>query len=428
MTGYERPGIGFFHPVICSQAGAGAVRDSWYAAVGQGGDAMRPTTERWFLVGLGMLTTVAATTFLVVRPMPWPAWLLGASEAATPLAVRDSGLPQTFLVTPGDGRITIVWPSGDRADRYQVEAVDEADNPVAQPCLPAVTSTSVSSMCVISNVRNGGAYVVTVRPAKDADTATPPRLVRVVPRPAILAAPSTVAWFDASDYDYVEPDHPGSIRIGSRVVRLRDKSSHHFDASQPDPARQPTFGQLGRLPALDLDGDDVLIADGRSFPSGGRPSTVVAVAAQDDPAPESTCFRNLLAWGTAELAQARVLHKGCRTSRAFAETWGTFAGQEPTQPWPIGRPAVVSAVFDASATSVRLNGAAFYRWEAPATQRMNTVLSDGAQIGGASWDLSAGWLGRIGEVVVFDRVLTAAELTAVEGYLSTKWQVPLDQQ
>ena len=168
--------------------------------------------------------------------------------------------------------------------------------------------------------------------------------------------------------------------------------------------------------------------DGRPFPSGNTPSTVFVVAAQDDPSPETACWHNLVSWGVNEIGQGRVLYKGCHTSLAFAETFGTWQDQHPTQTWPTGRAAVLSAVFDSAGVSLRLNGADSYRWDAPASQRMKTVAAESALLGGATWEPAAGWVGRIGEVVVFDRVLTLAELQTVEKYLATRWQVVIDQR
>jgi hypothetical protein len=253
-------------------------------------------------------------------------------------------------------------------------------------------------VCVISGLRNGARYLVTVRPTAEAGTTISTRLLRAIPQPAILSSLDTMVWFDASDYATIKSDRPGPVRIGSRVVELRDKSPHHFDATQPETAREPTLGQLGGAPALLFDGNDILSVDGRSFPLGNQPSTVVVVAAQDDPAPETSCFHNLLSWGAGEGGQARILYKGCHTSLAFAETGGTDVEQHPTRPWPIGRPAVMSAVVDGAGTSVRLDGVPSYQWAAPTSPDMNAISTSGVRVGGTGWDPDARWVGRIGEV------------------------------
>jgi hypothetical protein len=236
-----------------------------------------------------------------------------------------------------------------------------------------------------------------------------------------------VVWLDAADYATIKSQHSGPARIGSRVVGLSDKSPRHLDAVQLDGTREPALGQLGRLPALIFDGNDMLRLDGRALPAGNRPSTVLAVAAQDDPSGEASCFRTLLSWGTSKRAQGRVLHKACQTTLAFAETYDTWPDQRPTKSWPTGRPVVMSAVFDSAGVSVRLDGAPSYRWDASPSDRMNTVAAQDAQVGGAVWAAdNGGWMGRIGEVIIFDRLLTPPVLTAMEKYLTTKWQLAAD--
>lgn len=390
-----------------------------------------PATDRWLLPAVGVLTTVATATFLVVRPVSLPQWLPGAPSARLGTAAGGAGsgrsVPQTFLVTAGDGKITVTWPSVDGVDRYRVDAVNEVDTPESSPCRPIQTDASAGSGCVIAGLRNGAPYLVTVRPADESDTSVPARLVRAVPRPAILASRNAVVWLDAADYATVKSQHNGPARIGSRVVGLSDKSPRHLDAVQLDSTREPALGQLGRLPALLFDGNDMLRLDGRALPAGNRPATVLVVAAQDDPSGTTSCFRSVLSWGTSKRAQARVMHKGCQTTLAFAETYDTWDVQQPTKSWPTGRAAVLTAVYDSAGVTVRLDGALSYRWDAVPSDRTNTVAAQDGQVGAAAWEAdNAGWVGRIGEVVIFDRLLTPPELTTMEKYLATKWQLAAD--
>lgn len=386
--------------------------------------------DRWVLSAIGALVTAATVTLLIVRPVPLPPWLPGAaltSSARTTGTSRDLGLPQPFTVTPGDRKITVMWRSADGMDRYRVEVTNVADTPTTPatlPCRRITTGVANTSGCVISDVRNGADHLVTVRPADESGSSPPPRIVRVVPRPASLGLGSTVLWLDAGDYATMRPEHAGPVWIGSRVAELRDKSLRRLRATQPDSARRPIVGQLGRLPALVFAGGGILSVSGGSLPAGGSPSTVFVVAAQDDPSPEVTCFHTLLAWGARQTGGARALHKGCRTSLAFADTYGTHTAQRPTQAWSIGQAAVMSAVFDGTGTAVRLNGIPSYRWEATSSWEVDTIATGDAHLGCANWDLTAGWIGRIGEAIVFDRVLPPEELVTVEKYLGTRWQVP----
>jgi hypothetical protein len=386
--------------------------------------------DRWLLAAIGTLATIVSMAFLLIRPVPLPDWLPGAQppgwavvSAGDPLR---HGLARPFIVTPGDGQITVSWPSGEGLGPFRADAVAEDEAPTVFPCRQVSSSSADTSTCVVSGLHNGTSYLVSVHPADGADGSVPTRMARAVPRPALMASPAAVAWLDASDYDTIKPDQNETARIGSKVAALNDKSPHHYEARQPEAAREPTLGQLGKQPALLLDGEDVLSMDDSGFPAGNTPSTVLVVAAQDDPSGDVTCFHNLLSWGTDGFGQARILHKGCGTSLAYAETWGTYIDQRPTKSWPVGQAALVTADFDETGTSVRLNGAFSYRWQAPASRRMNTINHGGVSIGGVLWDARGGWVGRIGEIIVFNRVLTPDEQKSMEQYLASKWQLKLD--
>lgn len=385
--------------------------------------------ESRLLTLLGAAVSVAATAFLVVRPVPLPSWVPGgpATTAGAP-ETRQAAVPDprpSVSVTPGDGEITVTWPSDGATRSYRAVAVAEAGDPSGQPCRSTASPSAGSTRCVVTGVRNGVSYLVSVYAAADGSNSVPLGTFRAVPRPGLLTSADVVAWFDAGDYNMIRPTPMEPVAIGSRVLALRDKSPHHHDATQRDADRQPTIGQVGGLPALDLDGNDVLTTDDRKFPAANRPSTVVLVAAQDDPSPDTTCFRHLISWGSNLVGRARIIHKACETSLAFAETFGTWVDQQPVQSWPTGRPVVVSAVFETGGVTLRLDGALSYRWSATLQQRMNTSSGGVVSIGGAAWDPPGGWQGRIGEIVVFDRVLSATELKAAEDYLGAKWQIAL---
>jgi hypothetical protein len=55
--------------------------------------------------------------------------------------------------------------------------------------------------------------------------------------------------------------------------------------------------------------------------------------------------------------------------------------------------------------------------------RTNTLLQSTAVLGAAPWDLSAGWYGRMFEVIVIQGDISAADRDAMERYLATKWRI-----
>ena len=388
----------------------------------------RTFRKAWPLIALGAIINIATTAFLVIRPLPLPSWLPGepvtraGGAMDTPVALPD--LRHPFAVTSSDGKITVTWTASGAPRFYRAVAVAETGNPEELPCHMTIAPSEGSARCAVTGVRNGVPYLVSIFPM--GDDSTPLRTFRTVPQPAVLTSADVVAWFDASDYAAIEPNPGEPTAIGSRVVALQDKSSHQYDVQQYESKRQPTIGQMRGLPALDLDGGDVLTMDNRGFPAADSPSTVMVVAAQDDPNTELTCFHNLLSWGSDAFGRARIIHKGCGTGLAFVETFGTWIEQQPTLPWPVGQPAVLSAVFAAEGTTTRIDGARSYSWTATPQVPMDTTTDGVVSIGGAVWDALSGWQGRIGEIIVFDRVLSEAELEAVEGYLGAKWQVTLE--
>lgn len=390
----------------------------------------RPSNERMLLATLGAITSVVSTAFLIIRPVQLPTWLPGEAPAHSG-AVR--GAPATggeadnaFSVTAGDGEIAITWPIANAMDHYSAQAMAEAGVPARMPCRAVAAPSDHSTRCVVSGLRNGISYLVSVSTTHDGDTTVPLRTMRAVPQPGLLSSPDVVAWYDASDYATIQTQQGKPAAIGSKVLALHDRSPHHGTVVQDQSARQPTVGQLGRRPALVLNGNEVLTADDRTYPDDDRPATVLVVAAQDDPNSTTTCFHNLLSWGTGKPLHARIIHKGCGTPLAFAESYGTWVEQRPTQAWPTGRAAVLSAVFLGEETSVRLDGTPSYRWGKTLDQSLQTESSGVMSFGGAAWDPQGGWQGRIGEVIVFARALHPREVQAMEDYLAAKWQVPIN--
>lgn len=380
---------------------------------------------------IGTITTVTTTSFLVLGPVDLPSRMTGhqdSSADAPPVVTSLSQTAPPFTVTPGDGTVTVSWPTGTPWSRYRADALNEKDSMPAASCRPTDRGASQPPACVLSGLRNGVAYLVSVLPADSHDAAIPTRMVHATPRPAVVASKDVAVWLDPSDLTSIQAARKGPARIGSRVMVLRDRSAHRTDATQSDNGFMPTVGQLGPLPALLLNGQQTLGLSEENLPTGEAPSTVVAVAAQDDEAGEQACFHHLLAWGMPRPGRARILHKGCYTSMAFAETFGTYVDQKPTQLWPTGKGAVVSAVFQARDATVRVNGKNSYEWRAPRNATMNTAGNTGASVGGVAWDPHGGWNGRIGDVLIFDRVLSQKELRSVEDFLAAKWHLLLSPE
>ncbi|HEY6794033.1 MAG TPA: hypothetical protein VI248_05050 [Kineosporiaceae bacterium] len=361
-------------------------------------------------------TTLLMTAVLFLRP---PFGLVPAGAGGPDGTSRAPETPPSLVVVPGDGQIRVSWPE-DGGSPYHVDASPEGGG-APTPCRPVAASPPLVSTCLLTGLINGAGYLVSVYRGTGGTASLPVRTRRAVPRPALLASADTTVWLDPSNYGALGASDGRQPVLGSSVAVIRDQSAHGRMAVQAEPTRRPVLDQLGRLSALRFDGGDSLLLDARGFPN--RTSTVVVVAAQDDPRPDLSCFRHIVAWGVQKLGQARILHKGCNSAFAFAETFGTWQQQVPRLMWPTGQPAVISAVFAGDGTMARIDETESYRWNAPPDTRRTVGPGDLAAIGAAPWDLQAGWKGRIGELMVFARVLTTAEIKSVEDYLTTKWQV-----
>jgi hypothetical protein len=374
----------------------------------------------WYLsAAVAIGTSALMALLLVVRPVPLPDWLPGATRGRS-TASRPAENAPALTVYAGDQQLTVSWLSYGGND-YTVQVTPySGGSPV--PCGQVTSLQGFSYQCRFTGLTNGLRYHVSFQRA---DTKLPVRVVSAIPRPAILGTNGTRLWLDASDYQAITTADGTPAVIGSQVAWVQDESPFKHRLTAPDAQRRPTLGQLGALPALKLTGAQSLTMGTRDLPTGKKPSTVFAVAVLDDSLPARSCFRNLVGWGVAQTGAGRVLHKGCQVPFAFAETYQTFNRQAPTQIWSSGQPAVVTALFRPRDVALRMNGATSYDWQAPADLSMNTSTDGTLTLGAAPWDLNAGWLGRIGEFIIIDHALDDAQVKAIENYLSTKWQLTL---
>jgi hypothetical protein len=370
-----------------------------------------------------VITTLVVTGALFLVPLPGLPGSHPGVEATAGTAGTGSVASHSLVVVPGDRQLYVSWALDSGGTVSHADVLAEAGGGTV-PCMPQMSAPSLVASCLVTGLVNGASYLVSLHRGATGTVSLPLRTIRAVPRPKVLGSPDVAVWLDASDYRSVSTANGGRPVLGSAVSALRDRSTHGRTAVQADPARRPVLDQLGMLPALRFDGADSLLLAPQGFPD--RASTVLVVASEDDARPDVTCFRHVLAWGAPAAGQARILNKGCRTPLIFADTFNTSPLQVPTLDWPVGQPAVVSAVFATDGTSVRVDGSTSYRWKAPPAVRHvagPVRPGDSVVVGAAPWDMQAGWNGRIGELLVFDRALTPVELASVESYLLAKWRV-----
>lgn len=247
-----------------------------------------------------------------------------------------------------------------------------------------------------------------------------PRLLR--PR-ATGFSPRSIAglaqWLDAND--------AGTITLASGAVSAwADKSGNGRNASQATPANRPTTTTVNGKTAILFDG----VSDGLDFTGVARTEETWIIAAAQ--AASQTGQRQLLSDGT----DGNGLSATTASVMLFEASFGGFTeGTDRLRvQWssnastPLG-PAILSAVRSSAAGGfVYINGTQRGGAVSPFTSSFSTAKSDTmSKIGYYSPSLYQfnGW---IGEILCYNRALTASERISVERYLGSKWGIAIGPQ
>jgi hypothetical protein len=338
---------------------------------------------------------------------------LGMEQGDGSASTTPAGLSH-LTAYAGPGSIVVSWrPPPDPSYRVHTSIVD-ADTGLTPPqCVPSQFGN------VFTHLIDGDRYEIQVT-LLQGTTVIARQTVQATPHPAVLDGRTTRLWFDVSQQHDVVTQAGAAPSSGAPVRELLDLSASGTDARPAAGWNLPTLGLLNNRPALAFTGDTALAFPAAALPTGTAESTVYAAAALDDPNSGATCFAVLISWGSPNSNASREIHKGCHTSFAYADTFGTWEQATPTQPWG-GRPQTVRADFGAAAVSLWMNGKASYVWPEPAGTTLATSVSTTALLGAAPWNQHQGWRGRIGEVIVLSAPPTPAENAAITDYLTRKW-------
>ena len=203
--------------------------------------------------------------------------------------------------------------------------------------------------------------------------------------------PGLRLWLDATNADSLIVDEQGRVS--------RWQSATGVTAAQTDPAQQPVRATdpLSGLPVLRFDGLD----DWLSFQLLNDARTVFVVAREDAHATRS--FRAVL----GETATTDFTRGGDRV--LYFHPHSAFAGEDAI---------------------ARINGSAVNPTAARWPESLCLVTSVAARrlqaslIGSDRFVADRNWHGDIGEVLVYNRRLSAAEVDDVEAWLMAKWALP----
>ncbi len=215
-------------------------------------------------------------------------------------------------------------------------------------------------------------------------------------------------WLDASDLSTITKD-------GSNLIsQIDDKSGNGYHATQGTGANQPTWvdnQQNGKAIArFDGSADHLILPSGLyDIPTG--PNTIFAVAKQD-------------ADGAAERVLTMAVNNSTRYCLLFEDTANSLGFVNNTSFDRITIGGATTTNFNAvygrrsgTTQAIAFNGGS----ENTETTAVNGPGINQAIIGATGNGLAAFLNGDIGEILVYDRSLSEAEITLVIAYLLYKW-------
>jgi hypothetical protein len=263
-----------------------------------------------------------------------------------------------------------------------------------------------------------------------------PRLLR--PRAASGFDPRSItgllAWYDVADMSTLAQNSNGTTAASAEndpVGYLKDKGPNGYHMTQSTNNARPLLklaAQSGR-PALLFDGNDDFLINTNNFLNGLRPSAAfIGQRQSDNPLNRTNQLHAVCSAGRSGAAGERIYNGGLRNTFNAGTVNHVFITGGNTR-----RNGAASLDTGTAPTAFSIATGA----DGPAG---NTVLvqnsGDGVilgaardgvgSIGGGGAVQLAFWLsGRIGEVILYNRVLTLAERQALERYLSGKWGITL---
>jgi FtsP/CotA-like multicopper oxidase with cupredoxin domain len=235
-----------------------------------------------------------------------------------------------------------------------------------------------------------------------------------VPRPAF--APTAIsnlqAWYDATNTASI-------TKTGTSVTAWSDASGHRNTLSQATASLEPAYTATGidNLGSLTFNGAPYMVGSNASFSTSlFNESTVFVVSNQSSATQTSS-----VAWSGSYLADPRWSLRLSEGGVSHFDLNNKEAGRLTSSDVPNG-PALWTAIGSVAngVQQLRKDGKILSSSTGPgATVTGNYPLVLGATAG--SGNVTDQYSGQLGELVVYNRLLTAAETASVEGYLACKW-------
>ena len=242
-----------------------------------------------------------------------------------------------------------------------------------------------------------------------------------------------VLWLDSSSPKAIQVIGPGGPRPGASVMTVRDASGNGCDAVAPSPQAAPKVSRFGtsRLNSLDFDGVQSALVVRKPLTAKSF-SGMTAVVVVDFPGPDVVKDRTYPA----------LMNNQQDATGGFSIHLRGEQKQKPVEfgTWPLRDPTGYAVLSDSAkalvgpvicvATNTNkedvlyISGQNASRKENTGVVRVRDTLGIGASLDPASATLQRHFQGRIGEVMLYSRALSEAEMAPLVRSLQAKWAVP----
>lgn len=213
------------------------------------------------------------------------------------------------------------------------------------------------------------------------------------------------AWYDFSDATTLFTD-AGTTPVsadGNTVYQVNDKTANGYNLQQSTSGDRPVY--------------KVNIQNGLSVIRAAATTEYLTRASTPDLTQPTSIFVVMVRASGSGYAIAvdghSTLHWVGTNGTAFriaSQTESANMNEAATNNW-----SIYSALFNNTGSSLKINGGA------TKTGTTGTNKMTGIRIGAAS-NLAA-WIGDIGEVIIYNAAVSAADRLLVESYLNAKWAV-----
>ncbi|WP_179223736.1 Ig-like domain-containing protein [Paenibacillus tyrfis] len=217
---------------------------------------------------------------------------------------------------------------------------------------------------------------------------------------------------------WLRPDEGIAAASGQAVSAWIDQSDSQNTATQSTYANQPTYWNnadynVNFNPILRFDGNDLLNLDVNKLPTGKTPRTIVSVAATE----VNDGNHYIISWGQNN--QYKLMGM-MQIGTAGALTGYTNEFMSSSGFWQPKIPNELFGTYDGA------NGALYSKMKQIAKQ---SRLWDTGNVGAAVGSILGGgqyWTGTIGDLIVFNRVLSDSERQRISTYLAIKYGYTMD--